>query len=193
MEPDQIPSLSLLFKCERSQISAGGCFPIFVLLLVSICFDGKSWARKSQSFPLNTIYFSKKLNPYLIYHTFSGCCLCLVNPDQCNVNQITIWWPTLYLQISALSSCRPICCRCPMSRGGRQPVSSSRPHPQIAAGYGGLSHCDQQQQHITPDFFPALFFPIATITCSIWAVSEKAKSPVNVSRSDFFGQDKESL
>ena len=44
-----------------------------------------------------------------------------------------------------------------------------------------------------PRLFPRSLFPIATITCSIWALSEKAKLPVNVSRSDFFGRDKESL
>ena len=79
----------------------------------------------------------------------------------------------LYLPISTLSSCRLICCRCAMSRGG--PPISSPPHPQIA-GYGGLSYCNQQQQHITPPpirVFPRPLFPIATITYSIWAVPEK--------------------
>ena len=47
--------------------------------------------------------------------------------------------------------------------------------------------------NISPRLFPAPLFPIATIASSIWAASEKAKLPVNVSRSDFFGQDKESL
>ena len=114
------------------------------------------------------------------------------------VNLITIstigWWPPLYLQISTLSSCPLICCRCAISQPGWSPAciflcatpsDSSRlwralPLWPTAATYH-------------PRLFPRSLFPIATITCSIWALSEKAKLPVKVSRSDFFGRDKESL
>ena len=74
------------------------------------------------------------------------------------------------LQISALSPCRLICCQCAMSQGGPPPISSL-PHPQIA-GYGRVSHCDQQHQHITR-LFPRSLFPTATKARSIWACWRK--------------------
>ena len=100
----------------------------------------------------------------------------------------------LYLPISTLSSCRLICCRCAMSRGG--PPISSPPHPQIA-GYGGLSYCNQQQQHITPPPHPS-FSQTTFSDChhnmlNLGSARKKNKLPVNVSGSHFFGQDKEKV
>ena len=164
------------------------------------------WFKNFWIFKTNVLVW-KSLMQCLIYNPFPSLllylCMCLANsemlhqklspPQQCNVNLITIssigWWPAVSPDIGIIFMSPDILSLCDVP-GWSPSIFFATPSDSrlwrvlllwpTAATYH-------------PPLFPSPLFPIATIASSIWAASEKAKLPVNVSRSDFFGQDKESF